>query len=1701
MSNDFLDSLASILEDQFSIGENKVHTLDSSTASGNGAVRYGALGEFSSKFDKSQERRYFEQGYLRTDSFNAVPRQAEVYFQEPSATVLVKKRAFSSLAENFQEENLDKEERIFIKATKVLFQNKTIQISAYENLCKAKNVLEKNPNYAQQLMPLIMAMVERMSNSGIDSESPGISLNLKQKSDATNSFKRIKSVTDKIKTLYAFSSQSTYTTWITDSTNPWKSTFGQGTGVIELTNVKSFNAKTSVSLGEGQCGLHFSDPYNLMTITSYDIERAISDATNVAYNSSTFQFGKDNLKIAINDLKTQLDNRRLARGASKIQFIVNANTVLGKRVRAVIDGAGIEIPFTYTFSDDYKFDNSVDVPQDYMINGDITGSQGLDNRKKAIRTITSGYGGVALDPYSKKTLNSEPGVSYKSWFESSEFTLFRDIITKTFDLLTLEENAKQNIKKSNQDTNYVRKKMRLHYLGKSIIQPMDQVHIYISSKSKEDRKIVGGMRSSMAGLSFKQGLNSTFANFNTIKASLKPSSDVYAQIEKSAFVGDDFPTWLWPFFRDAFTNDNDGVHVFGGVINSATSSYSSGVYELNCSASSMAEYFNQGRFNWKPSVNVFNGELLDPLTIYKTRSDSVSYDSVDQTRELLEENQKIVNSGLIRYSSGDNLGSVVTKGNLVADQEIGALGQRKSIVYEPDGLVHRWKEGIGTLTQHSMYSGNSRTGYQPSFYEEPFAGQDIMNIISILVTGVPYNFVTYFKSALKVGTERVDPQKLKVSIQSQMSSLRSGISKNNMIWGNFVPFKNLVVNDAEIIRTINAQSSLSKKSSEISAALDKIAKAQNIINKMTFEKDKLSPATANGTGAASDIYDKEIKAQRALIEAQNKNLNNLHDEFYRTFPQEMKNIVVIGDDVSYDTYGIYSSGYERQLSQSKSQAALNSDNTRKKVRKKINFLTRRFARDVRANQDKNLFIVDDNYDKDYDIWVFNAKNRKLELFNSEYSSVKDKIEKLSSFLDLEIFCDTQGHIRARSPQYNKMPSSVFFKLIKMKNEYGTRLYPAFLENLISDQLHLALQDIALIEDKIRLHCAALGKNSDADVNKFISSSGDLSSNSSKYFYLISNESGEIDALRGIKNDSIEVTESERNFKNTLDGQLKIRNIFVLTFDLYSSAQNTRSTQNRDLASLYSEPGGRVEKIVNRILRKYGEKITSKDFVSANGTSTPTKDGNLTSVDMYKVYKNISGKLLERQNLIKKAASLLKNAIEIKDVESNKGVQNALLMPEYFDYQNIPDIFENLIEDESFDEFGPGSGSRFVIKDSQIKSLTIRETPPNFTSVAVIGSQDILLQDGPQGLNASFNGQNLNFQNSAVAVDYDMWRMYGFKSTQAFNAPFLKDPDSQCAPMAVSILNKARSEIFTGEVSIIGNEYMQPGDVVYLEGRDLLFYVQSVDHSFGYNSKSFNTNLRLTYGRPPGEYIPTKMDMIGKILFRNRESGSVVLHRHSNSYGEKPLGAIFIDRYAMSKLKDINKQIKEINSKGNRSGTSVKDDQGSLEDQKKNHIYEALFEGGYGNTNEKVINQIINEISVSTLQNQDENTIVKFSIVARIYRLNESQDQNELITSAALVNDIIKGGNVPSKYANKVPSVSYGSAETDGKLETNRQQINLKNPNETRSPSKYCMDLVQKLMQEGMSPTTDEANIQADTEAVLISNYILDFFLVKSYEKK
>lgn len=1646
-----LNSLASILEDQFSIGENKnnsLHTISSSDGSSK-KVRYGALGNFASKFDQSQERRYLEQGYLRRDSFNANPRQLEVSFQQPTATILVKKRAFSSLAENFGEENLDKEEKLFIKATKVLFHNKAAKIASFEKLFKAQEMLEKDAALSSQLMPLILSVVDGLAErSYLGSQTTDGSIDSENNIKA---FNRLKSVTDKIRTLYAFTSSNAYTTWITNQSNPFKSTLGQGTGVIELTNVKNFNCNTSLILSEGRASISFSDPYNLMTITSYDIERAISDATNVAYNSSVYEFAKENLKISINDLKTQLNNRRSVRGASPIEFVVNPNTVLGKRVRAIIEGLGIEIPFEYnpfSFDDIDKIEMTT-IPDSYLRGGSIAGNDGLDNVKSNKRTIVSGYEGVSVNPTSNRRSEAEPGVSYNSALKSSELMLFGDIVGKIFTLITLEANTRENIKKNNQENNYIRRKLRLHYLGKSIVQPMDQIHIYISSKSKQDRKILGGMQISMKNLDFKQKINNIAADINTIKGMFKPSKDLYSQVEKSVFVGDDFPNSLWFMFRDGFINDNDGTHVFGGVVTSSDLSYNNGSYSVSCSCHSMAEYFSQGRFNWKPSLNVFNGELLDPLTIYKSRFDSVDYNIDNDPKDLLDENKKLIESGVTRYPSGTNVGEVVTKKNLICDEEIGSLGQKKKIIYEPDGLVHRWKEGIGTLTMQSSAFTNSQTASQPSFYEEPFAGQDIMNIISILITGIPYNFVTFYKASLALGSDNIN------MAESIIKSISNGISKNNIIWGNFVPFKNLTTTQAEVIKTINAQNTIAEKSKEVASKLADLSKINNAINLLN---------------SRADHNDDAIKKQITALSRNAKDLTlKLNQkEYFSDLNQSLQdNLVIIGDNVSYDIDSPYTNS-SNQDSESQS--------LRRKIRKKINFLTRRFAGDVRANQDKNLFIVDDNYDKDYDIWVFNAKMTKMSLYNSEFSSVKDKIEKLSTFLDLEIFCDTQGHIRARSPQYNKMPSSVFFRLLKMKDEYGIELFPKFLSNLIDDQLTTSIDNISVLEDKIRLHCAALKINSDTEIFSIVKIPG-INEKYYGEFRFVSDTNGNVANFDiAIRSNELSDNDSQKKFLSTLDGQLKIRAAFSLASEsliskLTQISKSDSESVKRGSKSLLSEiyNDSYVQKIVSRILKKSGERITENDFISMNGSTG--------SVDVFKVYKNISSALSARQALLKKAANLLKNAVEIKSISSDKTTQNALLMPDAFDYTNIPDIFENLIEDESFDEFGPGSGSRFIIKESQIKDFTIREIPPPFTSIVVNGSMDLFNPGAPAALDANLiSGAAGNFVNSAAAVDYDMWRMYGFKSTQTFNAPFLSDPDTQCAPMAVSILNKVRSEIFGGTIGIVGNEYMQPGDVIYVEGRDMLFYVKNVTHTFNYQSKTFSTSLEVNHGRPPGEYIPTKMDLIGKVLYRNRENGSCVLHRHSNTNGERAIGAICLDRSGV---------IESLYGNFVKNAEELPDDKS----KRTENIYDSIFGGKYSQINKSVINSIVNEVSISILQNSDPNVELSIKLVCRVYGVLPEQEEKILFYALGRIGAIIDGSDTPpEKYSNnlnlgnlKAKSNRFNTFKI-GDLEV----LNIKDIKEKKSPSKFCWDLAKKVANDSSSGLSEED---------IIRKNIIDFFLV------
>ena len=203
------------------------------------------------------------------------------------------------------------------------------------------------------------------------------------------------------------------------------------------------------------------------------------------------------------------------------------------------------------------------------------------------------------------------------------------------------------------------------------------------------------------------------------------------------------------------------------------------------------------------------------------------------------------------------------------------------------------------------------------------------------------------------------------------------------------------------------------------------------------------------------------------------------------------------------------------------------------------------------------------------------------------------------------------------------------------------------------------------------------------------------------------------------------------------------------------------------------------------------------------------------------------------------------------------------------------LFDHLIDDDTRNLLGPGSGRRFVIYDEQIKGYEVRESEPQMTRVDIFGSTPLVNEQMKQAT----GGENLI--QWAGAVDYDLWRQYGYKHKAILDAPFISDAETQGKPLALQHLSLQRAVIFSGSAQLVGNEYYQPGDTVYIPSKGLLFYVAAVSHSFGLGS-SFDTNLTLMYGHPPGTYLPSPMDIIGQSYSKDiLKHGTYIVKRKNN----------------------------------------------------------------------------------------------------------------------------------------------------------------------------------------------------------------------------
>lgn len=1394
------------------------------------------LGSFANKIDSSEHRRYLEDGMIR----GVRPRNLEILMQEPDVTIVVKKRHFSSLAENYRFDLMNEEEKLYIRSIKRLFSNKCKAIAAYEKLTKIERIVRNTGVLNDYMMPIIFGATDFLNQA-----SPGV-INA-----------QTQSVIDTLRRLKVFSEPNQFTTWAVDKDVPYQTDSGEGTGTFEITMAQGWNCTNSTRFMGGSAELTIEDPYKLMIITRADIEKAISESVSLAQNTF-FKLTEVQLQKTIDDLQKMLSDQRFARNVSQIKFVINENSLLYKKVRAIIEGEGKDIIFSF--------------------NG---GFLGIDSSVELDASVFAGVNGL----------------------NDLEAELFKQIISNIFIMFGYRASTDNDIKQFNKDTDYIRQRMINEFAGRTIIQQMDNVHIFTSTKTQYDRKVSQGLDSSFSD-SILNKINDTLtgieSNINDIGAMFNGNGQSYLETEKAAIVGPEFPTWLWSLLRNEFTRQGAGTHVFGGVVERAGQDWSGGRYTVRISIRDNTYYLSLGQVNIKPGIDTFDSSLYDPLTPFKLDFDDSSGFVKGEIPPLLDENIRLLGSGSVKAKAGRLRGSTmdqnfyqITEAEPIANK----LFRRK--FNDPDGFVYRWKRGIGSLTLFGEPHANNtfRKEVTPALTNDPFAGQDVMNVLSFLITGQPYNYNNFLKAALGSASLSKDDLSNNPTSTSFFRSLIADLTRNNSIWGNFIPFKKMIINESGYNFLRSGEFDLATSNKKLQDLLSERAKRfdeltsvlPSFANDPQFYKTGAQGSSTGGLGSldanllstlGKDIIDLDlqIEQQKKFFQKSLENPNLKSDQ---------GTLKIFGDDVSFDP----------SVTGTSSLTPGQEFNQKEEFRKKINLLTQRRLWKVKANEDLNYFIVDDSYDKNYDIQAFERSlSSSLQTFRSTYTKVSEKIEGIAQMLGLEVFADTQGHIQARPPQYNRIPSSVFYQMLQDKQVKGIQIFPKYLESLFFNQVQGLTDRIEVIEDEIRLRAAGLGFVTDDSIRTLLSSgiTGLGTGGTNTKFSFVTSEDGKVGS-KDLRNLLMQahpdlLEDSARKALTQLSSDISGAVNSSLNFDILKRVTVVNESAFSAGNTVEEKINTRIDELRSRLEAKTGKPALTKQQLLPRDKDRVLAGSGRSQSDLLALTSQIAQFLSERQYSIKLLSNAVKNLNQGLTLDKNNEAGKNALFPALNKKQgkDFPEILQHMIEDEDVDDFGPGSGQRYIIRDCDIISLNITEEPPPFTIIEVDGSIEGGLVSGPSGLEV---GQGGNAISAAFAADYDMWRQYGYRGYNAVNVPFLSDPDGQCAPYAVFLLNQARKNIFKASVTIRGNEYIQPGEVYYLEDRDLLFYAESVTHNFNYGQQ-FTTSINLTYGHTPGEFIPTMLDIIGKGLYSNRYQANLVRHiRNSNASGDSSVGAL------------------------------------------------------------------------------------------------------------------------------------------------------------------------------------------------------------------
>lgn len=1310
----------------------------------------------------------------------------------PECSVVIKKKAFSTLKFNNDLKWIDATEKLLLRCTKALFAYKVQQIRSYEALTKYDlfynntgqhnvfflynvfrdlNLLEVDvSNYEDQFEEIIKkAQREKINRQSIGGELKDIA---------------------ELARRFVFSGNYNLTTWHIDPESQEDLILGPGTGTIELTNFTSLSTTTSLDTTPSSFNLSMEDPLNLATITEDDIEFAIEEGINGAHSF---------------------------------------------------------------------FERLVSGSLDLANNG----------KKGSYNSDLSSFGKRFNDP-SKSRLNS--------------------------------------------DIQYIRERLRVFYLGKPIVNPADGVHVFMSSNKAKSFSKSGSEKLSTGEYSTLYGNEDYEIDDIVLEAerrlftSGKLNIDDYKQIRKDS--------------EDSFKM----IHVYAGYVTSATNSFSGGKYNFSFSAIDNMGWLQWSTYQKVPALEDLTGVLEDPLTPYKIETDEFGDIVEDGAPELIDENKQLLEGEYLSYNSGILKGQQAVEGNLYQGQfnGFGSIDKTK-ILQHPDGFIYRWKKGIITATasvQSVSESGSGarnnklfaqRYGITPA--DDILANLDVANIISVLITGQPYNIDTFLEKSVEAATSTSSSNKL--GKDDPLSFLVQSVKKQNPYYGNFKPYRTVTLNKKTIARSVQDK----LKRDNLNSVIVTLQKRKVQLHQQS--KDLLEQGQtplAEILRAEIEKIDKEIGNRIAALKQSGFGSADFNLTFNFSFGKSQNKI----SDMSEED--------EEKVS----RAMLHVGSIRR-------------IEDVRLNRDNNYLIVSDQYDYNLELVPFLLKlsQTNYKRFQGDYTNVLDRCKAANDAIGFEFFANTQGHIEFRPPQWNRTPLTILEYAAKAKRD-GKTIIPENIMSLFDKRIDGLEYEIQKLNILIVMSALLLGRFPDKDLlpgYKGISGVGSLAFFGVK-LNIQAGEDGKSkikDVFRGsgslsgvnrtasLLGDSLKIDYDPSNGKvmygdtRTLIGEFDpIIQEESGTFNRYLSALTSKSKSDY-AASSYAN-----EKTLNQIRKDcmrfvgfdpckslgFGERdISSEDF-AFNGTNkdleyivfnedsgmfkklsnfVSSRDRLVTilkrntekkkELEAVEVLFGANGQLSFQnqeasqinsvqdalQNVLSDSSRI--NPIKIDNEILEKGLElinaaNNILSGSPFD----GNVFEHLILNDKANILGFGSGKRFLIGDEDIISANYSEKPPEFTRINVVGDVPLNVS---QGANSATDG----LYYWAGATDFDLWRQYGYKPSSPQPFPFLNDAELACKPYAYFKVQNQRAKILQASLTLVGNEFYQPGDVVYVKSRNLLYYVDSVSHSFSIGT-SFTTTLNLSYGHAPGEYLPGPLDIIGQQMYTNPIKDKVITQRQS-----------------------------------------------------------------------------------------------------------------------------------------------------------------------------------------------------------------------------